>query len=151
MGVFRLRCIRRFCLRSLPDSSPENSCVLRRRLPVAAVSVLPRLRGLLSLWALRLLSGVLSVSGGARLVPAPLPVSLPVVAALALLRLRHTLLPAALALVSALLGLARRGVERLSGLEAGDDPLLDPPVDQALDRGEQRPVLAAHQRHRLAR
>lgn len=146
-GVFRLRRIRWFCLRSLPVWSPANSYALRCWLPVAAVRVLPRLRGLLSLLAL--LSGVQAVRGGARLVPLFLPVLLLVVTALAVARLRGRLLPASLAPL--LLWLARRRVKRLSRLKAGDGPLLDTHVDQALDRGEQRPVFAAHQRHRLAR
>lgn len=124
---------------------------LWRWLPVAVVRALPRLRGLPSLRALRLRSGVLAVRGCARFVPAPLPVRLLVVAAFAVVRLRGGLLPAPLALVSLRLRLTRRGVKRRSGLEAGDGPLLDTLVDQALNRGQQRPVFAAHQRHRLAR
>lgn len=142
-------------LRPEMPNSAGNSCVwagLWRWLPVAVVRVLPRLRGLPSLRALRLRSGVLAVRGCARFVPAPLPVRLLVVAAFAVVRLRGgLLLPAPLALVSLRLGLTRRRVKRRSGLETGDGPLLDTLVDQALDRGQQRPVFAAHQRHRLAR
>src|SRR5258708_20170881 len=55
---------------------------------------------------------------------------------------------------------ARPGARRLpapsrrkpvSGPEPGNRALSDPPSDEPLDRGEQRPVLRAHQRDRLAR
>ncbi|MGH8507867.1 MAG: hypothetical protein ACREVH_04015 [Gammaproteobacteria bacterium] len=53
--------------------------------------------------------------------------------------------PAPLAPVSLRLGLTRRRVKRRSRLEAGDGLLLDTLVDQALDRGQQRPVFAAQE------
>jgi hypothetical protein len=119
-------------------------------LPVAVLSVLPRLRGLLTLRAL-LLPGPRALSGSARLVSVFLPVMLRVVAALAMVLLAGGLPSALLTLLPLRLVPRHRGVVRRSGLEPGDGPLLDAPVDQALDRGEQRAVLAAHQRHRLAR
>jgi hypothetical protein len=127
-----------------------RSGVLRGGLPVAALSVLPRLRGLLALRTL-LLPGPLARRGSARLVPVFLPVLLRVVAALAMVLLAGGLPSAFMTLVPLRLVPRRRCVVRRSGLETGNDPLFDAPVDQALDRSEQRAVLAAHQRHRIAR
>jgi hypothetical protein len=98
-----------------------------------------------------LLPGPLALRGGARLVPVFLPVLLRMVAALAMVLLAGGLPSAFMMLMPLRLVPRRRCVVRRSGLETGDGPLLDAPVDQALDCGEKRAVLAAHQRHRLAR
>jgi hypothetical protein len=123
---------------------------LRGGLTVAALCVLPRLRGLLALRAL-LMPGPPALRGIARLVPVFLPILLRMVAALAMMLLAGCLPTALMALLPVRFLPGRRCVVRRSGLETGDGPLLDAPVDQALDRGEKRTVLAAHQRHRLAR
>ena len=112
--------------------------------------MLARLRGLLGLRALRV-PGPLALSGSTRLVPVFLPIVLRVVAALARVLLAGGLPSALMTLLPLRLVPRRCCVVRRSGLETGDGPLLDAPVDQALYRGEQRAVLAAHQRHRLAR
>jgi hypothetical protein len=80
-----------------------------------------------------------------RFVPAVLPVLLRVVAALAVVPLTGGLLSAFMTLMSLRLVPGRRSLVRRSGLETGNGPLFDAPVDQALDRGEQRAVLATHQ------
>src|SRR5262245_52810822 len=101
-------------------------------LPGLAVSLRPRLRSSMRLatflaLALSLLVAAVSV---------------------AVARLPAVLLPA---LMTLRLVPLRRSLGRRRGLEARDDFLLDAPVGQALDRGEQRPVLVGHQRHCLAR
>jgi hypothetical protein len=112
--------------------------------------MLTRLRGLLGLRAL-LLPRPLALRGSARRVPVFLPVLLRVVAALTMVLLAGGLPPALMMLLPLRLVSGHRCVVRRSRLETGDGPLLDAPIDQALDRGEQRAVLAAHQRHCLAR
>jgi len=118
-------------------------------MPVAALRTRTRLRGLLGMRAL-LLPGPLALRGSARLVPVFLPVLLRVVAPLAMVLLAGRLPSAFMTLLPLRRVPRRRCVVRRSGLETGNGPLLDAPVDQALDRSEQRAVLAAHQRHRLA-
>jgi hypothetical protein len=111
--------------------------------------MLTRLRGLLGLRALRV-AGPRAPRGSVRFVPVFLPVLLRVASALAMVLLVGGLPSAFMTLLPLRLVPGRRCMVRRSGLETGDGPLLDAPVDQALDRGEQRAVLAAHQRHRLA-
>ena len=69
--------------------------------------------------------------------PALLPVLLRMVAALAMVLLAGSLPSALMTLLPVRLVPRRRCVVRRSGLETSDGPLLDAPVDQALNRGQQ--------------
>ena len=127
---------------------------LRRLARLRWLLVLGALRAVLPVTLLRSLArGVRSLPRGARLLlPAPLPIILLLAVTAIAVTFAVARWPGALssAFVTLRLVLLRGSAGSCPEFETRDDTLLDAPANQALDRGQQRPVFSTDQRNSLA-